>query len=139
MCGLWCVQRSILAIEGQTGASSAPEEILMGDFYRCVAASPVDTLFGSLLVVCRFWAASLHAARFLNRGITYRRLLPWLPVTRRYIVHDIEPPYSGRLNLTTVALIEAFGVSSETREVVDLADYMAQYVAEPAEAEVARL
>lgn len=54
-------------------------------------------------------------------------------------MHNIEPPYSGRLNLTTVALIEAFGVSSETRQVVDLADYMAQYVAEPAEAEVARL
>ena len=57
----------------------------------------------------------------------------------RYIVDDIEPAYSGRRNLTTVALIEAFGVSSETREIVDLADYMAQYVAEPAEAEVARL
>ena len=28
------LQRSILAIEGQTGASAAPEEILMGDFYR---------------------------------------------------------------------------------------------------------
>ena len=62
-----------------------------------------------------------------------------LACQRRYIVHNIEPPYSGRLNLTTVALIEAFGVSSETRQVVDLADYMAQYVAEPAEAEVARL
>jgi hypothetical protein len=34
----------------------------------------------------------------------------------RYIVHDIEPPYSGRLNLTTVALIEAFGAYGSTKK-----------------------
>ena len=45
----------------------------------------------------------------------------------------------GRRNLTTVALIEGFGISSERGEVVELADYMAQFVAEPAEAEAARL
>ena len=55
------------------------------------------------------------------------------------MTQDIEPPYSGRRNLTTVALIEGFGISSERGEVVELADYMAQFVAEPAEAEAARL
>ena len=58
---------------------------------------------------------------------------------RRYVTQDIEPPYSGRRNLTTVALIEGFGISSERGEVVELADYMAQFVVEPAEAEAARL
>ena len=46
---------------------------------------------------------------------------------RRYIRAAVEPPSSGRRNLTTVGLIEALGVSSERGVVLDFGEYMAAH------------
>ena len=36
----------------------------------------------------------------------------------------VEPPFSGRNNLVVVGLIQALGLASERREVVDFTEFM---------------
>ncbi len=41
-----------------------------------------------------------------------------------YITEQIEPPFSGRENLKTIALVEASGVASDERRIVDFQKYL---------------
>ena len=43
---------------------------------------------------------------------------------RDYVEKDVEPVFSGRNNLTTVAMVEAMGVSSDEGVVIDLEAYL---------------
>ena len=44
----------------------------------------------------------------------------------RYLSDDVEPEISGRNNLTTVAMVEGCGVSSEEGRVLDFQEYLAK-------------
>ena len=43
----------------------------------------------------------------------------------RYVVDDVEPPFSGPRNLITVGLVEAVGAASDGGCVLDFARFMA--------------
>ncbi len=43
---------------------------------------------------------------------------------RHYVEEGVEPPFSGRNNLVVVGLIQALGLASERREVVDFTEFM---------------
>jgi hypothetical protein len=41
-----------------------------------------------------------------------------------YVRNDVEPEFSGRQNLTTIAMVEAMGVASDEGGVIDFEEYM---------------
>ena len=41
-----------------------------------------------------------------------------------YIKRGVEPEFSGRQNLTTVAMVEAMGVSSDEGRIIDFDEYL---------------
>jgi predicted dehydrogenase len=43
---------------------------------------------------------------------------------RDYVEQDIEPEFSGRQNLTTVAMVEAMGVASDESRVIDFDEFL---------------
>ncbi len=46
-----------------------------------------------------------------------------------YVLRDVEPEFSGRQNLTTVAMVEAMGVASDEGRIIDFAEYLQRPVA----------
>ena len=44
----------------------------------------------------------------------------------KYLTKDIEPEFSGRNNLTTVAMVEGCGVASEEGRIIDFKQYLGE-------------
>jgi len=42
----------------------------------------------------------------------------------KYITENIEPPFSGRENLKTIALVEASGAASDEGKIIDFQKYL---------------